>query len=115
MSWAGRKLDRAPSHVYTLGYEHRFQALGGQLHAGVFARRSAEYAITIPSNLLEYRIPAHTTTDATLRYQPMAANWSLLARVRNLENSVRPSLIDSFGMATPTAPRTADLRLDWRF
>lgn len=45
----------------------------------------------------------------------MAANWSLLARVRNLENSVRPSLIDSFGMATPTAPRTADLRLDWRF
>ena len=115
VSWAGRKLDRTPSHVYTLGYEHRFQALGGQLHAGVFARRSAEYAITIPSNLLEYRIPAHTTTDATLRYQPMAANWSLLARVRNLENSVRPSLIDSFGMATPTAPRTADLRLDWRF
>jgi len=115
VSWAGRKLDRAPSHVYTLGYEHRFGMFGGQLHAGVFTRRSADYVITIPSQLLEYRIPAHTTTDATLRYAPPGGAWSLLARVRNLENAVRPSLIDSFGMATPTAPRTADLRLDLRF
>lgn len=115
VSWAGRKLDRAPSHVYTLGYEHRFGVFGGQLHAGVFSRRSADYVITIPSQLLEYRIPAHTTTDATLRYAPPGGAWSLLARVRNLENAVRPSLIDSFGMATPTAPRTADLRLDLRF
>jgi len=115
VSWAGRKLDRAPSHVYTLGYEHRFGVFGGQLRAGIFSRRSAEYVITIPGQLLEYRIPAHTTSDATLRYQPDGANWSLLARVRNLENSVRPSIIDSFGMTTPTAPRTADLRLDVRF
>jgi len=115
VSWAGRKLDRAPSHVYTLGYEHRFGVFGGQLHAGLFSRRSAEYVITIPSQLLEYRIPAHTTTDATLRYAPAGGAWSLLARVRNLENSVRPSLIDSFGMTTPTAPRTADVRLDLRF
>jgi len=115
VSWAGRKLDRAPSHVYTLGYEHRFAVVGGQLHAGVFSRRSSDYAITIPSQLLEYRIPAHTTTDASLRYAPAGSSWSLLARVRNLENSVRPSIIDSFGMTTPTAPRTADLRLDLRF
>jgi len=115
VSWAGRKLDRAPSHVYTRGYEHRFGVFGGQLHAGVFSRRSADYAITIPSQLLEYRIPAHTTSDATLRYAPAGGMWSLLARVRNLENSVRPSIIDSFGMTTPTAPRTADLRLDLRF
>ncbi len=115
VSWSGRKLDRAPSHVYTLGYEHRFAVLNGQLRAGVFSRRSAEYAITIPSQLLEYRIPAHTTTDATLRYQPASGNWSILGRVRNLENSVRPLIIDSFGMTTPSAPRTADLRLDVRF
>jgi len=114
-SWAGRKLDRAPNHVYTLGYEHRFAVMDGQLHAGVFSRRSADYVIAVPSQLLEYRIPAHTTTDATLRYQPAGGNWSLLARVRNLENSVRPSIIDSFGMTTPTAPRTADLRLDLSF
>lgn len=114
-SWAGRKLDRAPSHVYTLGYEHRFAVMDGQLRAGVFARRSADYVIAVPSQLLEYRVPAHTTTDATLRYQPAGGNWSLLARVRNLENSVRPSIIDSFGMTTPTAPRTADLRLDLTF
>lgn len=114
-SWAGRKLDRAPSHVYTLGYEHRFARANGQLRAGVFSRRSAAYGIAVPSQLLEYRVPAHTTTDATLRYQPAVGNWSLLARVRNLENSVRPSIIDSFGMTTPSAPRTADLRLDLSF
>jgi iron complex outermembrane receptor protein len=39
----------------------------------------------------------------------------VLARVRNIEDKVRPSIIDSFGMTTPTAPRTADLRLDLRF
>ena len=50
-----------------------------------------------------------------LRYQPDGAAWSLLARVRNLENSVRPTIIDSFGMTTPSAPRTADLRLDLTF
>jgi len=115
VSWAGRKLDRAPSHVYTLGYEHRFGVFGGELRAGIFSRRSDGYVITIPSQLLEYRIPAHTTSDATLRYQSAGASWSLLGRVRNLENAVRPAIIDSFGMTTPTAPRTADLRLDLRF
>jgi iron complex outermembrane receptor protein len=115
VSWAGRKLDRAPSHAYTLGYEHRFGVFGGQLHAGVFSRRSAEYVIAVPSQLLEYRVPTHTSTDATLRYGPDGGAWSLLARVRNLENSVRPTIIDSFGMTTPSAPRTADLRLDVRF
>ena len=115
VSWGGRKLDRAPSHVYTLGYEHRFAIKGGQLRAGVFTRRSAGYVITVPSQLLEYAIPDHASTDATLRYQPDGAAWSLLARVRNLDNSVRPTIIDSFGMTTPSAPRTADLRLDLRF
>ncbi|MDN4039508.1 TonB-dependent receptor [Massilia sp. YIM B02443] len=115
VSWAGRSLDRAPKHVYMLGYDHRFAVLGGQLNAGVFARRSADYVIAVPSQLLEYRIPSYTSTDATLRYAPDGASWSVLARVRNIEDKVRPSIIDSFGMTTPTAPRTADLRLDVRF
>ncbi len=115
VSWAGRPLDRAPKQVYMLGYDHRFAVFGGQWNAGVFARRSSEYVIAVPSQLLEYRIPHYTSTDATLRYQPDGATWSLLARVRNIEDKVRPSIIDSFGMTTPTAPRTADLRLDVRF
>ena len=115
VSWAGRALERAPKHVAMLGYDHRFAFFGGQLDAGVFARRSADYVIAVPSQLLEYRIPSYTSTDATLRYAPAGAGWSLLARVRNIEDKVRPSIIDSFGMTTPTAPRTADLRLDLRF
>ncbi|MFC0252154.1 TonB-dependent receptor [Massilia consociata] len=114
-NWAGRELDRAPSHVFNLGYVQRFAAAGGQLAAGVFVRASAGYVLTVPSQQLAYGVPSHTSTDATLSYQPLGANWSLLARVRNLEDKVRPTIIDSFGMTTPSAPRTADLRLDVRF
>ena len=114
-SWAGRKLGRAPSHVFTLGYQQRLALAGGQLTGGVFARASGEYVLAVPSQLLVYRVPSYTSTDATLSWQPDGARWSLLARVRNIEDKVRPSIIDSFGMTTPTAPRTADLRFDLRF
>jgi iron complex outermembrane receptor protein len=115
VSWAGRKLDRAPSHVFTLGYQQRVALAGGQLTGGLFTRASGEYQIAVPSQLLVYRVPSHTSSDATLSWAPDGSNWSLLARVRNIEDKVRPSIIDSFGMTTPTAPRTADLRLDLRF
>ncbi|VXB79800.1 TonB-dependent receptor [Massilia sp. 9I] len=115
VSWGGRKLDRAPSHVFTLGYQQRVAIGGGQLTGGVVTRASAAYQIAVPSQLLVYRVPSHTSTDATLAWQPDRARWSVLARVRNIENKVRPSIIDSFGMTTPTAPRTADLRFDLRF
>jgi iron complex outermembrane receptor protein len=35
--------------------------------------------------------------------------------VRNLENEGRPMTIGSTGLAVPTAPRTADVRFDYRF
>jgi iron complex outermembrane receptor protein len=114
-SWAGRKLDRAPSHVFTLGYDHRFALAQGNLSAGVFARASGAYVIGVPSQLLEYGIPSRTSTDASLAWQPHGARWSLLLRARNLENKVQPVAIDSFGMTVPSSPRTVDLRLDLRF
>ncbi|KFI07541.1 hypothetical protein JN27_08060 [Massilia sp. BSC265] len=115
VSWGGRKLDRAPSHVFSLGYQQRMPFAGGQLGGGVFARASGAYELSIPTQQLTYRVPSHTITDLTLSWAPGGSNWSVLARVRNLENKVRPSLVDSFGMTTPSAPRTADLRLDLRF
>ncbi|MBQ5950293.1 TonB-dependent receptor [Massilia sp. ST3] len=115
VSWNGRKLDRAPSQVFTLGYDQRFALPMGELSAGLFARRSGAYVIDVPSQLLEYRIPARTTTDATLGFQPNGARWSLLLRARNLENKVQPLAIDSFGMTVPSSPRTVDLRVDYRF
>ena len=114
-SWAGRKLDRSPSRVLTLGYDHGFAVSGGRLDAGIFARASSDYVIAVPSQALSYRIPSHISTDLRLGWQATGARWSLLARVRNLENQVRPVAIDSFGMSTPSAPRTADLRADYRF
>ena len=42
-SLAGTKLDRAPAHTLTLGYQRRFQLATGELTAGGTARRSAAY------------------------------------------------------------------------
>ena len=108
-------MDRAPAHVLALGYQQGLAVAGGQLTAGVFMRARAAYVLAVPSQLLSYHVPSHTSTDATLSWQPDGARWSVLARVRNIEDRVRPTLIDSFGMTTPTPPRTADLRLDVRF
>ena len=115
LSWAGRKLDRAPSHVFSLGYQQRVAIQGGQLTAGVYARASGSYVLAIPTQGLEYVVPSYTSTDATVSWQPDGARWSVLARVRNIEDKVRPTLIDSFGMTAPSTPRTADLRLDVKF
>ncbi len=114
-SWAGNKLDRAPSRTASLGYEHRFPLAAGQLKAGVSARASSAYTIGVPNQLLQYPVPARTTADASLGFSPVASNWSVHAVVRNLSDKVAPIAIDSFGMLVPSDPRTVDVRLDYRF
>jgi len=113
--WAGFKLDRAPTRTLTLGYEHRFHLAGGSLAAGADTRLSASYLLSAPSQQLQYRIPGYSETDLHLSWQPDGARWSLLARVRNLEDKVRPLTINSTGITVPSDPRTAELRLDYRF
>jgi iron complex outermembrane receptor protein len=114
-SWAGHQLDRAPRAVVTLGYEHGVKLRDGLLTAGVFARRSSEWTIGIPSQLLRYRVPSRSETDLTLGYTQAGAPWSVLLRVRNLEDKVAPITIDSFGMTVPSEPRSIALRMDYRF
>jgi len=114
-SWAGYKLDRAPSAVLTLGYEQGFALGAGTLTAGAFSRSARAHTIGVPSQLLRYRIPGRTETDLSLGYQQHGAPWSLLLRVRNLQDKVEPVNIDSFGMTVPSEPRTVSLRMDYRF
>jgi iron complex outermembrane receptor protein len=112
-SWAGNKLDRAPSRAITLGYERHFRIADGQLKAGVQARARSAYTIGVPSQLLQYRIPSRTESDVSLRYRANGAPWSVQARVMNLENKVAPIAIDSFGMVVPSDPRTWHVRFDY--
>jgi len=114
-SWAGQPLDRAPRTVLTLGWEHSFRLPGAVVQAGLGMRRSAAYNISVSSQLLQYRIPSRTASDLTLGYHADGARWSVLARVKNLENKVQPITIDSFGMSVPGDPRTYDIRLEYRF
>jgi iron complex outermembrane receptor protein len=114
-SLAGHKLDRAPSATVSLGYEHRFELASGALRAGFLARWSDSYVIGVPSQGLDYAIPSYTSTDAHLAYAPDGGKWTVTARVKNLENKVRPLTIDSFGMTVPSAPRTVAVRFDYNF
>jgi len=114
-SWAGVKLDRTPSRSLTLGYEHRFGLPGGSLVAGAATHASSGYLLSVPSQQLMFRVPGRTESDLRLGWEPDGARWSLLARVRNLENAVRPLSINASGLTVPTAPRTADLRFDYRY
>jgi iron complex outermembrane receptor protein len=114
-SLAGHKLDRAPKATVSVGYEHRFALAGGAVRAGFHTRWSDAYVIGVPSQGLDYDIPSYTSTDAHLAYTPEGGQWTLTARVRNLENKVRPLTIDSFGMTVPSAPRTVAVRFDYSF
>ena len=114
-SWAGTKLDRTPTRTLSLGWEHRFDLSGGALVAGVHSRAASGILLTVPTKSLVYRVPGHTESDLRLAWEPSGAAWTLAARVRNLENKVYPTHVNSFGMALPGEPRTADLRFDYRF
>jgi iron complex outermembrane receptor protein len=114
-SWSGVKLDRTPARTLSLGWEHRLHLAGGTLAGGVGTRASASYLLNVPQAGLKFRVPGHTESDLHLGWEPDGARWSVLARVRNLENEVRPMTISSSGLAVPTEPRTADVRFDYRF
>ena len=114
-SWAGKKLDRSPGAALTVGYDHSFRWQGARLKAGLFTRYSGDYVIGVPSQLIQYRVPAYSQSTLSLDASPERAAWSLHATVRNLENKVHPVSIDSFGMVVPSDPRTWGLRLDTRF
>ncbi|KQQ91859.1 hypothetical protein ASF77_07980 [Massilia sp. Leaf139] len=114
-SWAGYQLDRAPRTVLTLGYEHGFILRDGRLSAGAFTRIGSDWTLGVPNQLLRYRIPGRSETELKLGYQPSNSPWSVLLRVKNLENKVEPVNIDSFGMTVPSEPRALALRVDYRF
>jgi iron complex outermembrane receptor protein len=114
-SWAGVKLDRTPARTLSLGWEHRVHLGAGVLTAGAGTRASAGYLLGVPQAGLKFRVPGHTESDLRLGWEPDGAPWSVLARVRNVEDKVRPMTISSSGLAVPTEPRTADVRFDYRF
>ena len=114
-SWAGKKLDRSPSSVVTLGYEHTFQLAAARLKAGIFSRASGAYKISVPSQLQQYPVPARTQSDLSLNYHPDGANWSIQAQIKNLENKVVPIVIDSVGQMFASEPRSFSVKLDYRF
>jgi iron complex outermembrane receptor protein len=115
ISWSGVKLDRTPARTLALGWEHRLHLGGGQLVAYAGTHASAGYLLTQPSQQLKYRIPGHTESDARLGWEPDGARWRIVARVRNIENEVRPLSISSSGLTVASEPRTADVRVDYRF
>ena len=114
-SWAGKKLDRSPSSVLTLGYEHTFYVDGARIKAGLFSRANSAYKISVPSQLRQYPVPSRTQSDLNLSYRPNGANWSMQALVKNIENKVAPIVIDSVGQMFSSEPRTFGVKFNYHF
>ena len=114
-SWAGKKLDRSPSSVLSLGYEHTFIFDGARFKAGLFSRASSAYKISVPSQLRQYSVPSRTQSDLRLSFHPNGAKWSIQGFAKNIENKVVPIVIDSVGQMFASEPRTIGIKFDYRF
>ncbi len=115
-SWSGVRLDRSPKTVFTLGYDRSFN-LGdkGRVTASVFTRWTDDYLMSVPSKLIQYRIPSYFKSDASLSYTPADAPWDVQIFAKNLENKVVPVSITGSGTSAPSEPRTMGLRVNYNF
>lgn len=114
-SWADRKLDRSPNSVISAGYDHTFHVPSGSITASVFTRVSAAYYISVPSQLVQYKVPSQSKTDLSVTYNPSGASWYVQGFLKNLENKVAPVSIDSIGQAVPSEPQTFGVRFGTEF
>ena len=117
-NFKGNRPPFSPKFIITLGYDHVFQ-LGdaGTLKASANTMFKSAY-YTDFFNYRDSRQKAYTQTDLSLEYKPADEQFSIMAFVRNLENT-RPLTYGSFVSAGPDdiynyqfgAPRTYGVRV----
>jgi iron complex outermembrane recepter protein len=92
----GEKLDHAPTWAFTAGYTYRYPlASGASIEAGVHTRYSGAYAIINTAVNAQFIQPAFTKTDLRLRYTAPGDHWYLEGFVKNIENTIEVTYINS--------------------
>ena len=89
IDFAGKKLDRAPSATFNLGYTHDWALPGGAgLTAFLGMRYTSSYVLSnfAVATPIQYTQASHTRTDFNVTYNATGDKWYVQAYGRNLEN-----------------------------
>ena len=89
IDFAGKKLDRAPSATFNLGYTHDWALPGGAgLTAFLGMRYTSSYVLSnfAVATPVQYTQASHTRTDFNVTYNATGDKWYVQAYGRNLEN-----------------------------
>ena len=116
-NWNGKKLDHSPSQTVRAAYNLTIPTGDGKIDANIGTRFMASYVVTAFYALpVQYTVPSHTTTDATLTYTAPNARWMVQAYVKNIENFISVNGVNTFGFVTALGdPRTFGLRAGVKF
>lgn len=118
IDFAGRELDRSPRWTASAGYRHTFQlGNGGNIEAGIRTRMSASYRLAALAQLMQFRQPGYTRTDATLTYNGPDDGYYLQLFAKNLENTVVVTTASAGNNGTLQLgdPRTFGVRAGFKF
>ena len=89
LDFSGRALARSPEWTGNLGvnYAHELRN-GGTVVFDAGTRFSSSYALTDIGNLIDYRQPSYTKTDASIRYNAPNDAWYVAAYIENIEDEI---------------------------
>jgi len=120
----GAPLDHSPKWTLSAGYTYNHPlADGSELVANIHSSYVDDYAILNTNVNAQFWQPSYTTTDFSLRYNAPDRKWYAEAYVKNIENSIAVTYINTSpgmpglndGTASTTDPQTYGLRLGARF
>lgn len=118
VNWSGVKLDRAPTWTASADYVHTFWlANDGNVEAGVHTRMSDRYYLQSLAQVIQFRQPGFTKTDATLTYNAPGRRWYLQGYVKNIENAIVITTAGggNAGVVAVADPRTYGARAGFKF
>jgi len=118
VNWTGFKMDRAPTWTASVDYAHSFfLSNGGNVEAGIHSRMSDAYYLQSLAQVIQFRQPGFTKTDATLTYNAPGKSWYMQGYVKNLENAlvVTTASGGAAGVLAVADPRTYGVRAGFKF
>ncbi len=116
---AGNRPPQAPTISFNAGYEHDFDVLSGTLTPRIQTHYESHSFLQV-NNFNSDRQDAYTRTDLVVTFKPKTGNWSVMAYVRNIEDTAILQFAQeraAFGTYAYQfdAPRTYGAELSFKF
>ncbi|MBV7538690.1 TonB-dependent receptor [Duganella sp. sic0402] len=116
VDWSGKSLDKTPSTVATLSWNHSWPlANGGRVKTQIGTRYSTSYLNSDFVGAVQYRQKAFSRTDISATYLTADGKYTLQAFVNNLEDKVQITAVGGNNDYSVSAPRFFGIRLGAQF